>query len=165
MKKILVYIVSVFVAVTAIGCTSDCYVSRESKLGISLIDSTTYKAKTLKGLTVIGVGSDSILYNNANVSAIYIPLHINNNITDYKLILPTIVEGKATPDTILLHIEHTPMPQLISEECGCAMFHRINNVTLENNTYNFKMQVTNPNVVNDDNETDINKDTNIKILH
>lgn len=165
MKKILVYITSILTAVAAISCTSECYVSRESKIGISLIDSTTYNAKKLNGLTVIGVGSDSILYNNANVSAIYIPLHINSNITDYKLILPTKVEGKATPDTIILHIDHTPAPQLISKECGCAMFHHINNVTLENNTYNFMMQVTNPNVVNDDNEKDIKKDTNIKILH
>ncbi len=165
MKKILVYITSIFIAITAISCTSECYVSKESRLGISFLDSTTYKEKNIVGITVIGVDNDSILYNNATISAIYLPLHSNKTETSYNLILPTIVVGKSTQDTVLLHIEHLPMPQLISKECGCAMFHQINNVTLENNTYNFKMQVTNPNVVNDDNEKDIKKDTNIKILH
>jgi hypothetical protein len=107
----------------------------------------------------LGVDNDSILYNNAWLSAICLPLHSNSNITDYKFVLPTRIEGKETPDTIILHIEHTPLPQLISEECGCTMYHTINNATLENNTYDFKILVTNPNVVNDDTET------NIKILH
>lgn len=159
MRKTLVYIISIFVAVVALSCTSDCFVSKEAKLGISFLDSTKYKAKNITSLTVWGVDNDSILYNNASLSAIYLPLHSNSNITDYKFVLPTRTEGKETPDTIILHIEHTPLPQLISEECGCTMYHTINNATLENNTYDFKILVTNPNVVNDDTET------NIKILH
>ena len=159
MKKTFVYIISIFVAIIAFSCTSDCFVSRESKLGISFLDSTKYKAKNITSLTVFGVGSDSILYKNASVSAIYLPLKSNSNVTDYNIVLPTRVAGKETPDTIILHIEHTPMPQLLSEECGCTMYHSINNATLENNTYNFKLDITNPNVINDDSET------NIKILH
>jgi hypothetical protein len=161
MKKILIYITSIFIAVISFSCTSDCFVTKEGKLGISFLDSLSFKAKNIKGLTVVGVGSDSILYNNTSTSAIYLPLHSNNNVTDYRLILPTRVEGKTTPDTIILHVEHTPTPQLISEECGCAMFHHINNITLENNTYNFKMDIVNTNVTNNNND----KETPVKILH
>ena len=160
MRKILFYISSIAIlCITIISCTSECYVSKEAKLGISFIDSTTYKAKNITSFTAFGDGNDSILYKNASVSAIYLPLHSNSTVTDYKFVLPTRVEGKSTPDTITLHIEHTPIPQLISEECGCTMYHSLRDVTLENNTYNFKLQVTNQNVVNDDSETCI------KILH
>ena len=75
--------------------------------------------------------------------------------------MPTRVEGKTTPDTVLLHINHTPMPQLISEECGCAMFHIVNEANLLNNTYNFKLDIVNPNITNINND----KETPIKILH
>ena len=90
MKKILIYIASIFVVAFAISCTSECYVSKESKLGISFIDSLTYKAKNITKLTVIGVGSDSVLYNNATLSAIYLPLQSDNTSTSFKFILPTI---------------------------------------------------------------------------
>lgn len=162
MKKTLFYIVTiVFLGTITFSCTSECYVSKEGKLGISFLDSLTYKPKNIKGLTVVGVGSDSILHKNASLSAIYLPLHSNNNVTDYRLILPTRVEGKSTPDTIILHVEHTPTPQLISEECGCAMYHHINDITLENNTYNFKLDIVNTNVTNNNND----KETPVKILH
>ena len=160
MKKALIYIGSIaFLALAMLSCTAECYVAKESKLGISFLDSISYKKKNISSLTVLGLDNDSVLYYNANVSAIYLPLHINNNNTKYRVILPTRVAEKTTPDTILLNIDHTPMPQLISEECGCAMFHSLQNVALENNTYNSKLDITNPNVINDD------KETNIKILH
>ena len=162
MKKALVYIISIIaIATISFSCTSECYVSKDSKLGISFIDSVSYKTKNISGLTVIGVGSDSILYNNTTLSAIYLPLHSNSTNTNYKFILPTKVEGKTTPDTIFLHIDHTPKPQLISEECGCTMFHVINDAKIINNTYNFKLDIVNSNITNINND----KETPIKILH
>jgi hypothetical protein len=163
MKKILVYITSIFIAITAISCTSECYVSKESRLGISFLDSTTFKAKNISGLTVKGAFNDSILYNNATVSAIYLPLRSNQTATNYNLILPTRVEGKTTPDTIILHIEHLPTPQLVNEECGCTMFHTINDIKLINNTYKFKLDIINSHVTNDKTYND--KETQVKILH
>jgi hypothetical protein len=163
MKKILVYITSIFIAITAVSCTSECYVSKESRLGISFLDSTTFKAKNISGLTVKGAFNDSILYNNATVSAIYLPLRSNQTATNYNLILPTRVEGKTTPDTIILHIEHLPTPQLVNEECGCTMFHTINDIKLINNTYKFKLDIINSHVTNDKTYND--KETQVKILH
>ena len=161
MKKILIYITSIFVAGVAMSCSSECFVSKEGKLGISFLDSISYKPKNINNLTIIGVGSDSILYNNASLSAIYLPLHSDNTSTSFKFILPTKVEGKNTPDTILLHINHTPKPQLISEECGCSMFHLLNDAKLLNNTYNFKLDIVDTNITNINND----KETQIKILH
>ena len=141
------------------SCTSECYVAKDSYVKISFLDSTTIKKKNITGLTVQGVLNDSILYKNSSVNLISLPLHISNNKTNYKFILPSRIEGSTAPDTILLHIDHTPKPQLISEECGCAMYHTINDITLINNTYNFRLDITNTNVTNDD------KEAHIKILH
>lgn len=169
MRKTLIYIISFFVAIVTFSCTSDCFVTREARLGISFLDSTTYKAKNITSLTVFGVGSDSILYKNTSASAIYLPLKSNSNVTDYNIVLPTRVEGKDTPDTIILHVEHTPMPQLLSEECGCTMYHIINDVNLVNNTYNFKLTIASRDVINENSTTSSsNKNDNttqVKILH
>lgn len=165
MRKTLIYITLIFLGAICFSCTSECYVSKEAKLGISFLDSITYKPKNINNLTVIGVENDSILYKG-NVSAIYLPLRSNDTNTNYRLILPTKTEGKETPDTIFLHIDHTPKPQLISEECGCAMFHELHDAKLVNNTYNFKIQVTNQNVqISDLTVSKDDKETNIKILH
>lgn len=162
MRKALVYIISIVTLATiSFSCTSECYVSKESKLGISFLDSLTFKAKNISDLTVLGVLNDSILYNNTTSSVIYLPLRSNQTATNYRFILPTRIEGKGTPDTILLRIDHLPKPQLISEECGCTMFHMINDVQLINNTYNFKLDIVNTNVTNINND----KETQIKILH
>ncbi len=164
MKKIFFYIISlILLGITTFSCTSECFVSKESKLGISFLDSTTYKAKNIARITIQGVNNDSILYNDTTVSAVYLPLHSNQTATNYKLILPTKVEGKTTPDTILMEINHIPTPQLISEECGCTMFHQLNDVKLINNTYNFRVDITNTNITNI--ETNNDKETHIKILH
>lgn len=167
MRKTLIYFISIiFFGAICFSCTSECYVSTEATLGISFLDSTTYKAKKISNLKVMGVLNDSILYNNATVSAIYLPLRSNDTNTNYRLILPTKTEGKETPDTIFLHIDHTPKPQLISEECGCAMYHELHDAKLVNNTYNFKIQVTNQNVqISDLTVSKDDKETNIKILH
>jgi hypothetical protein len=162
MRKALVYIISIVTLATiSFSCTSECYVSKESKLGISFLDSLTFKAKNISGLTVLGVLNDSILYNNTTSSVIYLPLRSNQTATNYRFILPTRIEGKNTPDTILLHINHTPKPQLISEECGCSMFHLLNDAKLLNNTYNFKLDIVDTNITNINND----KETQIKILH
>lgn len=166
MRKTLIYFISIiFFGAICFSCTSECYVSKEAKLGISFLDSIAYKPKNINNLTVMGVENDSILYKG-NVSAIYLPLRSNDTNTNYRLILPTKTEGKETPDTIFLHIDHTPKPQLISEECGCAMFHELHDAKLVNNTYNFKIQVTNQNVqISDLTVSKDDKETNIKILH
>lgn len=159
MKKIFSYIISLtFLAIALSACRSECYVQQIATLKIGFLDSVSYKAKNISGLTVIGLLNDSILYNNTTKSSIELPLHSNQTQTVYRLILPARVNTGAK-DTILLNVDHTPKPQLVSLECGCVMFHTINDAKLINNTYNFKMQLTNPNVVND------GEDSNIKILH
>ena len=159
MKKIFSYIISLtFLVIALSACRSECYVKQIATLKIGFLDSVSYKAKNISGLTVIGLLNDSILYNNTTKSSIELPLHSNQTQTVYRLILPARVNTGAK-DTILLNVDHTPKPQLVSPECGCVMFHTINDAKLINNTYNFKMQLTNPNVVND------GENSNIKILH
>ena len=160
MRKTIIYITSIILlAIITFSCTSECYVAKESKIQISFLDSITYKKKNITELTVQGVSNDSILYSNVSVNLISLPLHNNQNETSYKFILPTRVAESTVPDTIILQINQTPKPQLISKECGCVMFHTINDVKLLNNTYNFKLDITNSNITNDD------KDSHIKILH
>lgn len=159
MKKILSYIISI----AAIGlifsaCTSECYVQQRALVNISFIDSLTFKEKDINGLTVCGLLNDSILYNNAKVKSIDLPLHFNETRSVFKLILPNQADN-TIKDTILLNIDHTPKPQLVSQECGCVMFHTLNDVSLHKNTYNFSISINDPNVVND------GQRANIKIFH
>ena len=69
-------------------------------------------------ITVQGVGSDSVLYNNSyNVSRILLPLHTDTNLTAYSIL------WHEQYDT--LYIRHTNTMKFISMACGCAIYHLI----------------------------------------
>lgn len=105
-------------------------------------------------LNVKGVGSDSLLYNGATASKIYLPLKANDDTTSFECSY-TVVVDEATSYSYPLNIKvaHTPMPQLISEECGCVMFQTVNNVWFEGEvSANWEVVIYNPNVTNVEND-------------
>ncbi len=74
-------------------------------------------------LTVQGVGSNSILYNNAkNVSSLSLPLRPDTNITQFII----TVDGYYPVDTLTIY--HTPAPYFVSMACGCFVYHTIDSV-------------------------------------
>ena len=127
--KIFVPAAFVLIAVMA-SCTSDCFMPTRSLFGVAFVDSLTLKSVTINRLSVQGEGSDSILYNNVNVSEVYLPLHVKQGVTVYNF---TIASGsEEIPDiTFKLTVNHTPRAQFVSPECGCLPMHTVNSVECE----------------------------------
>ena len=72
-------------------------------------------------ITVQGVGSDSVLYNNSkNVKQIYLPLRRDTTVTVFTL--------KWQGKTEKLYIQHSNAQQFISMACGCVIYHQIEKV-------------------------------------
>ncbi len=88
------------------------------------LDSVTVKPVTLNGVTVKGVGSDSVLYDSVNVSAIYLPLHITKDTTEYDIKVTASSDMKEAVE-FKFKVVHTTNPQFVSSECGCVPFHTI----------------------------------------
>ena len=82
----------------------------------SLGEASEFKA--WDSVTVQGVGSDSVLYNNSyTVSRMLLPLHTDTNMTAYSIL------WHEEYDT--LYIRHTNTMHFISMACGCAIYHLI----------------------------------------
>ncbi len=99
-------------------CRQDEHVRCKVVFYESIVDNTPY---TFDSLTVQGVGSDSILYDNTkSVSFISLPLRNDANMTQFVLTTPQRF------DTLTIY--HTPAPYFVSMACGCFVFHTIDSV-------------------------------------
>ncbi len=78
----------------------------------------TVNFNTVDSVTVQGVGSDSVLYNNQkNVSRLSLPLRSDTTETRYQLTL------NSHPETLV--IQHTNDEYFVSLACGCFVFHAV----------------------------------------
>lgn len=115
----------IVVAITVVGihacdyddtCRKDKYVRMEAAFYQATYNSTsettTISSETLKNISVKGIGSDSILYENDTLSSVVLPLKKFENTTRFQ-----ITYGKLT-DTIT--VLHTNTDTYISLECGCV---------------------------------------------
>lgn len=129
------------------ACNNNCYVPTYTALGVSFVDSTTLKPKTVQMITVKGVGSDSVLYNNANASSVYMPLKQQSTETVFEISFKkNNADPAATP--YLLKVNYQSYPQLISPECGCVLFHSIDSAQCSNSTDTLKLEIYNASVIN-----------------
>ncbi len=112
-----------------ISCNSsdDCREETDVNLTINFMTrpfdsiSKTYKnaALTIDSLTVRGLGSDSLIYNNSKkIKSIKLPLRIGSNETAFELRINNITDT--------LYFQHSNNNQyFISLECGCIVTHEI----------------------------------------
>ena len=72
-------------------------------------------------ITVQGVGSDSVLYNNAkSVKTLYLPLRPDTALTMYRL------NWHGEED--ILYVRHDNTRRYVSMACGCIIYHTIDTV-------------------------------------
>lgn len=134
------------------ACTNNCYLPKRALLGVSFVDSTALKPKDIENVTVKGVGNDSILYDGVSkLNVIYLPLKQNETSTSFE------ISFKATPNESVLRqyiltVSHNSFPQLISEECGCVMFHTVDSAWWDGGLEMPRIEVFNPNVINVEND-------------
>ena len=109
------------------ACRPDCSLSLQTKLNVSFWnDSLGRESRPV--VRVHGVGNDSILYDSIGVSMLSLPLHDQQSSTDFEIQV-FASDTTRSDTTFVLHVEHTPLPQYISPECGCSMFHELHKVS------------------------------------
>lgn len=145
---------AVVVCVALTSCTTDCYESKRTLLGVAFIDSLSLKPITIQRLTVKGAGSDSVLYNNVSVSTIYLPMHITQELTEYEFaIAPETEEEEMVFFT--LSVNHTTRPFFVSKECGCIASHEVFEVCYTPNKLVKSIDIYNSSVLNVENDIHI----------
>jgi len=149
-----IYILLTLLAVALTSCREGCYQPTRSLVGIGFLDSLSRKPVTFPSVTVRGLGSDSVLYKSSSVSAIYLPLHVSKDSTNYVI---TFTNGeKVYNDT--LNIFHTLNTQFLSPACGCVPTYVIDSFKIQNYGDLFKnIEFYNPEVKN------IEQDIHVKI--
>ncbi len=153
--KIAVVVVVLAGAVLA-SCTSECYQSKRSLLGVTFLDSLTMKPLTVQRLTVKGVGSDSILYNNVNVNTVFLPMHLTADLTEYEFTILPPTEDQVVI-SFILSVKHNVRPFFVSKECGCVASYEIRDMSYTPNVFIKKAEIYNPSVLN------VEGDVHIKI--
>lgn len=150
--------VALFASVILTSCISECYESRRSLLGVAFLDSITLKPLTVQRLTVKGVGSDSVLYNNVSVNSVYLPLHLTQNITEYEFVLKPETEEEVTVSFILT-VNCNVRPFFVSKECGCVASYYIKGMAYTPNTFVKKAEIYKAEILN------LEGDVHIKIYN
>jgi hypothetical protein len=145
-KKLIGFITVAFLMVM-MACNNNCYVPTRALLGVAFMDSAQLKPVTVKQLTIKGEGNDSILYNASSEQSVFLPLHQNQTVTRFEMSFLRHKED-TIPTAYTLEIKHQPYPQLISEECGCTMFHTIESAQLYNDTDTLDVEVYSSNIIN-----------------
>ncbi|MEE1183172.1 MAG: DUF6452 family protein [Paludibacteraceae bacterium] len=146
MKKLIGFIAAAFL-IALMACTNNCYVPTRALLGVAFMDSAQLKPVTVKQLTIKGEGNDSILYNASSEQSVFLPLHQNQTVTRFDMSFLRHKED-TVPTAYTLEVKHQPYPQLISEECGCVMFHSIDTATCYNAQESLRVEIYSTNVIN-----------------
>lgn len=155
MKKVLGIIIAVLL-MGLCACKNNCYVPTYGNMGIAFVDSATLAPVSVKGLTIKGVGNDSVLYNNATASTAYVPLKQNATETQFEM---SFLRGAtdSIASEYVLTVGSQPYPQLIGPECGCVMFYSIQSVTCHGATDTLHVEMYHTDVINEA------KDIHVKI--
>ena len=116
----------VLAALLLTACNSKgCYDDMSVKVYCVFYSDSTKKAVSVDSVTVKGVGSDSIIYDNETLSQL--ELDLNSNATETKYVIQTVSNSDVFTDTLTL--QHTNKPWFQSMECGCMVFSTLTGCT------------------------------------
>ncbi len=110
------------------SCTPDeqCRQDENVRCVVVFADANSGEALAFDSLTVQGVGSDSLLLNNAkSVAKLSLPLRTDTTATRFVL-----TSGDVYQETITIY--HTPAPYFVSMACGCFVYHTIDTIQTDN---------------------------------
>ncbi len=116
------------IAFAMASCTPDteCRQDEHVRCVVVFADANTGEALAFDSLTVQGVGSDSLILNNAKgVSKLSLPLRVDTTATSFLL-----TSGDIYQETITIY--HTPAPYFVSMACGCFVYHTIDTIQTDN---------------------------------
>jgi len=102
---------------TACG-SSGCYEQTEVKLRGNLYLLSEGKNITLDSISVWGIGNDSLIYQNARLSQLALPLNPSSG--ESQFVFQVVNNGHAYKDTLLFI--YSKRPWFESMDCDCMMF-------------------------------------------
>lgn len=108
-----------FVIILFSSCNSKgCYDNMEVKVYCNFYRLSDKVAVSVDSASVWGIGSDSLVYNNENLSQLALELNPKKEETQY--VIQAVQNGHTYIDTLSLY--HTNQPWFQSMECGCMVF-------------------------------------------
>jgi len=116
-----ILLVCLTILIGIVGCQPDnqCHKENIVEAQISFRNKALTKV-SLDSVTIQGVGSDSVIYNNKkSLNHIALPLHKTQEVTQF------VFSSGTRIDTLTL--EHTNTENFISLECGCFVYHTLQN--------------------------------------
>jgi hypothetical protein len=145
-KKISILLVPFSIMLLSCNSTG-CYDQTDVKVNCSFYSLDTKKAVSLDSVTVWGVGSDSIIYDNSTLSEIALELNPKSNETKY--VFQAVAEGYTFRDT--LTFKHTNKPWFQSMDCGCMVFSTLDTCLTTGSIFQ-SVTIVNHEVINYDTE-------------
>ncbi|GHT23807.1 hypothetical protein FACS189430_07670 [Bacteroidia bacterium] len=154
--KILSYALKVLLVLLVCSCEEFCEESTRTAMVVKFFSAETNLESTFTGVSIQGLGNDSVLYRNASLTTALCPLNPGADTTAYLISI-----GDVT-DTLTVFYER--QPAFISSECGCVAFAEIATTT-QTNHLNFKVEIANPNVGQVSYRNNVVNAENIRIYH
>jgi len=105
------------------ACVSNtnCYESKEVMAYCGFYSAETGKAGSIEKVSVRGLGSDSLIYDNKTLSKLALPLR--SDALESVFIIE--IEQSSTVFRDSLRLSHTNNDWFISMECGCIVLHTL----------------------------------------
>ncbi len=100
---------------------SNCYESKEVLVYCGFYSSETGKAGSIEKVSVRGLGSDSLIYDNKTLSKLALPLRSDAQ----ESVFIIEVEQSSTLFRDSLRLSHSNNEWFISMECGCLVLHTL----------------------------------------
>lgn len=103
-----------------------CYETRDVKVYChfsALNDLNQASAVEFDSMTIVGVGSDSILYKDEKLSELALELNPKANLTQFVVYIKAKGSNYYFKDTLSLY--HTNDPWFQSMDCGCMIFSKL----------------------------------------
>lgn len=124
---------------------------QKARMGLTFLSASTQRVQVPGAVTIQGIGSDSVLYSASSASSFYLPLKNAADSTAFNIAI--------TNDTLTLSTEltvwHKNKPQLVSEECGCVVFHVIDSIRFTLLPESWNVSIYDSNVLNVENASHV----------
>ena len=126
------------------SCNSGgCYDTMDVKVYCSFYSQTLKEAVQIDSVTVWGLGSDSLIYDNETVSELALELNPKVQKTEY--VVQAINSGYLYKDTLTLKYVNQPWFQ--SMECGCMVFSTLESFETTGEIFQ-SATILNPKIIN-----------------
>ncbi|MDR3095093.1 MAG: hypothetical protein LBU62_10720 [Bacteroidales bacterium] len=155
--KILPHALKMLLVLLVCSCDEFCEESTRTAVVLKFFSAETNLETPLTGVSIQGLGNDSVLYRNASLTTALCPLNPGADTTAYLISI-----GENT-DTLTVFYRNNPV--FISSECGCVAFAEITDIKKQTDHLHLRVETVNFNVGQVSYRTNVINAENIRIYH